>query len=97
MTPIERTALVNYLEFNLINLVEKYEGKLSPEDAQELYCDTYAILADMERTLTTDIMIKQTVAAYKQNKTKKQLTKQTICSKVVFAIWQLECLSGHVL
>jgi hypothetical protein len=60
MTKDEKSALLQYLEFNLVTMVEQYQISLSGKIGQsvtdeilgDLYDGAYEVLNEMERTLT---------------------------------------------
>ena len=54
MTTEKIAALVNYMEFNLMSFVAVHERSVSPEVAQQMYADAYAMLIDIESALTVD-------------------------------------------
>ena len=66
MTPCEATAILNYLEYHLLTLVESVEKNIvDPEIVGDLYERSYQIVKDFERTLTTQVMLDEKKGALK--------------------------------
>lgn len=55
MTPQEKDAIVNYVGFNLIKMVEQFEDRVSLEVLYDMYEQVYATMGDFERTMNTNI------------------------------------------
>ena len=51
MTPNEHQAIIDYLEFSLVQLVEGIAPHVKHEVAQQLYERAYAVLNDMDDAL----------------------------------------------
>ena len=65
MTQNEKEALIIYLEFNLLKLIERYEQSVTPTTAYNMYDDAYEIVSDMERSLDTVIEIQRAASIKK--------------------------------
>jgi exonuclease VII small subunit len=47
----DKQAVIDYLEFNLFQFVEKYEGEMDLDAVGAFYADAAALLNDMDDTL----------------------------------------------
>ena len=59
MTQTKRNeALLTYIEFHLIKMVEKYEHHINdPDIISDMYDNAYSVLCDIERTLDAQRVI----------------------------------------
>jgi hypothetical protein len=54
MTQIEKNALLNYLDFQLLTYVEKFERHVDSDVLHQMYDDAYALLTDLDITIDTN-------------------------------------------
>ena len=51
----DKTAVVDYLEFALVNFVQKYEQHLDEDVIGAFYADAYGLLSDFDDTLQSAV------------------------------------------
>lgn len=67
MTQNEKSAILNYLDFQLLTYVEKFEKHVDGDVLHQMYDDAYALLNDLDITLDTQIKLQDRKYKKKKN------------------------------
>ena len=57
MTTEEKNAIINYIEFHLVELCELLESRLDQDGIESIYSESLKIVEDINNTLTAQIEI----------------------------------------
>lgn len=51
----EKNAIVDYLEFGLVDLIKKMEEHVHSDGVAQLYADMYSLLNDLDETIQVSV------------------------------------------